>query len=180
MHRSDRIHPRTSVIRGAHRGSFVCLLVLTAVAVAASGAVAQTQGGGGPGEMRVLGGVGKLTGRSGSTLEIEGFAGTTKVLVTSSTKYRQTEATDASAITKGACIRVSGDGDTAEAVAATSVAVLDNAQMCNMRRNAGTRTFPNGGDATNGGELPSGAEVPNGGSLPADGAGGRSDRSVGA
>jgi len=154
-----------------------CLLVVTIVAIATSGAVAQTQGGDGPGEMRVLGGAGKLTGRSGSTLEIEGFAGTTRVLVTSATKYRQTEATDASAIRKGACIRVSGDGDTSKALAATSVSVLDRAQMCNLQRNAGTRTFPNGGDVTNGGqlpnggELPSGAEVPNGGSLPADGAG---------
>src|SRR3954470_8941915 len=116
MHRIDRICLRTSVIPRVRRVSVACVLTLTAVAVAASGAVAQTQGGGGPGEMRVLGGAGKLTGRSGSTLELEGFAGTTKVLVTSSTKYRRTEATDASAITKGACIRVGTDGETSEVV----------------------------------------------------------------
>ncbi len=51
---------------------------------------AATSGGG-----NGFGGSGKLTGRSGSTLEVEGFTGTTKVIVTSSTKYRQTEDTDA-------------------------------------------------------------------------------------
>jgi hypothetical protein len=156
----------TSIARCARRISVVGLLVLTAAVGAASSAVAQTGGGGGPGAMRVLGGVGKLTGRSGSTLELEGFTGTTKVIVTSSTKYRQTEDTDATAITKGACIRVSGDGDTTKAFDATSVSVLDRADMCKAQRATRSGDFPDGGQGPEGRQLPEGGALPNGGSLP--------------
>jgi hypothetical protein len=116
--------------------------------------------------MRVLGGMGKLTGRSGSTLELEGFTGTTKVIVTSATKYRQTAATDATAITKGACIRVSGDGDTTKAFDATSVSVLDRADMCKARRATRSGDVPDGGKGPEGGRLPEGGALPNGAAPP--------------
>jgi len=165
--------PRRLARRGC-RVAATCALALALVVVAATGAFAQAQGGA-PGGFGGAGGSGKLTGRSGSTLELEGFTGTTKVIVTSSTKYRQTENTDTSAITKGACIRVRGDGDTSKAVAATTVAVLDSTQTCNVRPTARGGSFPNGGNPPAGGELPNGGslpnvgELPNGGSLPSGG-----------
>ncbi len=162
MHRFDRSQAHHRVVRRARRAASASALALALVAVAATGAFAQTQGGG-PGG---LGGSGTLTGRSGSTLEIEGFMGTTKVIVNSSTEYRQTADTDATAITKGACIRVSGDGDTSKAVDATTVAVLDSAQMCSARRTTRGGSFPNGGNPPNGGSLPNGGSFPNGGSPP--------------
>ena len=150
-------------------------LAITVVAFTASTVFAQTQGGGGPGGIRVLGGAGRLVSRSGSTLELEGPMGTSKVIVTSSTDYRRTEDTDASAITKGSCVRVTGEGETTTAVAATSVAVLDDAEMCNAQRTTGNRTVPGGAsgpevrELPNGGSLPNGAQFPDG-AAPPDGA----------
>ena len=181
MQRSDRSRPGKSFVRHTRRVTRAVVLGFGLVAVTATGAFAQAQGGG-PGGFGGLGASGKLTGKSGSTLQIEGFTGTTKVIVTSSTKYRQTEDTDASAITKGACIRVSGDGDTSTAIDATRVSVLDSAQTCKARGNPGRGTngggnlpnggsLPEGGSLPNGGSLPEGGSLPNGGSLPSGGSG---------
>jgi hypothetical protein len=142
--------------------------------VVASGTVAsaQTAGGG----FARFGGSGKLTARSGSTLELQGFSGnTSKVIVTSSTKYRQIAGTDASAITKGACVRVASDDSSSTSttkVSASQVTVLDGTQQCAARTSRGN--FPNrraaNGEAPSGGSLPDAASLPEGGSAPNGGA----------
>jgi hypothetical protein len=154
-------------------GATVCL----AVGLALAPATAQTTGGqrGFPG----LGGSGELVSRSGSTLEIESPQGaTSKVIVNSSTDYRRVEATDDSAITKGACVRVAGDGSVDEGIAATSVTVLDGAQACStqaggvpggQRPDMGDRptgSMPEGGFPGNGGSLPEGRTPPDGATPP--------------
>ncbi len=117
---------------------------------------------------------GKLTGISGSTLQVEGPNGTSKVIVTKRTEYRRTATTDVSSIKKGACVRVTGTGDTSEGITATSVAIQDGADACDqsMQRPGG---FPGGqgnqaggGDGSNGNRPtpPNGGSLPSGGSLP--------------
>ena len=63
---------------------------------------------------------GQLVSRSGATLDIKGFNGDSKVIVTSSTKYQQTQTADASAVKVGACIRVTGTGSASKGITATS------------------------------------------------------------
>ncbi len=117
---------------------------------------------------------GELTAISGSTLQIEGFTGTSKVIVTSQTKYRTTATTDVSSITKGACVRVTGTGDTSEGLTATSIAIQDGSQACNQSAQ-GPGRFPGGqgnqggggsGSSGNRPSPPAGQTFPNGGSLP--------------
>jgi Domain of unknown function (DUF5666) len=129
---------------------------------------------------------GELTGISGSTLQIEGFNGTSKVIVTNQTEYRTTETTDASSITKGACVRVSGSGDAEDGIIATTVAIQDGSAACNQTvgnsqappgagngasgpTGANRPTPPGGQGFPTGGTLPNGGTFPNGGTLP-DGA----------
>lgn len=148
------------------------LVAALGAALVAAPASAQTTGGGfvGPG------GSGTLVARNGSTLQIEAFTGTTsKVIVTGSTEYRQVEDTDSTAITKGACVQVNGEGSTAEGIDATTVEVVDADQCASPRAAAGGGRpggfpgggqIPNGGTLPDGGSLPSGGPLPNGGSLP--------------
>lgn len=156
-------HGRSAQRRVVRRLLGIGALALAAVTTTPTLAGAQTTRGGG-----FPGGSGTLIGRSGSTLQIEGFAGTSKVLVTSTTQYRQVEDTDSSAITKGACIRVTGSGTTSEGITATSVTVLDDKQACSANANAGRGGggFPGGGQPPNGGSLPNGGTFPDRGSLP--------------
>jgi hypothetical protein len=110
------------------------------VAVAASPALgattAQTQG-------NLPFARGMLVSRSGSTLDLQGFNGDTKVIVTSSTKYAQTKTADGSAVTVGACVRVTGTGSASKGIAATAVAVTPAASNCT--RAGGPGAFPGGG-----------------------------------
>ena len=80
---------------------------------------------------------GQLVSRSGATLDIKGFNGDTKVIVTSSTKYQQTQSADASAVKVGACIRVTGTGSASKGITATTVALSPAASKCNSTAGAG-------------------------------------------
>jgi hypothetical protein len=160
------VKPASRFWRG---GRIAASIAVTGIVLLVAGpAGAQTGNGGFPFA------TGELTAISGSTLEVEGFTGTSKVIVTSQTKYRTTATTDVFSITKGACVRVSGTGDTSEGITATSIAIQDGSQACNQSMQ-GPGRFP-GGQGNQGGEgngssdnrpsPPAGQSLPNGGSLP--------------
>ena len=100
---------------------------------------------------------GQLVSRSGATLDIKGFNGDTKVIVTSSTKYQQTQTADASAVKVGACIRVTGTGSATKGITATTVALSPAASKCNTAgfggqfRNRNGAPNANRGNGSNGG-----------------------------
>jgi hypothetical protein len=118
---------RASTGRRLRRIALVPFAGAVAVAVAASPALgataAQTQG-------NQPFARGMLLSRSGSTLDLQGFNGDTKVIVTTSTKYAQTKAADSSAVTVGACVRVTGTGSASKGIAATTIAVSPAASNC--------------------------------------------------
>ena len=118
---------RASTGRRLRRAVLVPFAGVVAVAVAASPALgataAQTQG-------NLPFARGMLLSRSGSTLDLQGFNGDTKVIVTPSTKYSQTKTADSSAVTVGACVRVTGTGSASKGIAATTVAVSPAASNC--------------------------------------------------
>jgi hypothetical protein len=66
---------------------------------------------------------GTLTGMSGSTLQVQGRAGTTAVVVNGSTVYEQTKAATMSDVAAGDCIRAVGTGSTSTGIQATTVAL---------------------------------------------------------
>ena len=118
---------RATTGRRLRRAVLVPFAGAVAVAVAASPALgataAQTQG-------NLPFARGMLLSRSGSTLDLQGFNGDTKVIVTASTKYAQTKTADASAVTVGECVRVTGTGSASKGIAATTVAVSPAAAKC--------------------------------------------------
>jgi hypothetical protein len=129
--RNDQPAPASRQRSAPHRVARAALLtalgvgaVSLAAAPAYAAAPAQTTPGNAPFAS------GKLVSRSGSTLDIQGFAGDSKVIVTSSTKYQQTGTADPSAVTKGSCVRVTGTGSTSKGIAATSVSVTPAASKC--------------------------------------------------
>jgi hypothetical protein len=181
--RTEPTSTRRRAMRVAAAVASTAIVLLVAVP-----AGAQTANGGFPFA------AGELTGISGSTLQIEGFNGTSKVIVTSQTEYRTTESTDPSSITKGACVRVSGSADAEDGITATVVAIQDGSAACNQTVGNGqappgagnggsgstgaNRPTPPGGQGfPNGGTLPNGGTPPNGGTLPDGAAPG--DRPVG-
>ncbi len=134
---------RVLALRAGTRAACLAALGIATVSLVAAPASATT-----PTQTRPAGGApfasGKLASRSGSTLDIQGFNGDTKVIVTDSTKYRQTETTDGSAVKKGACVRVAGTGSTSKGIAATTVTVMDASSDCT--RAGGRFGGPQGGN----------------------------------
>ena len=155
-------------VGGRRRRVAAGIAVAAVTLLFAAPAGAQTAGGGIPFA------VGKLTGISGSTLQIEGLNGASKVIVTSRTKYRTTATTDVSSIKKGACVRVTGTGDTSEGITATNVAIQEGSDACSRsgQRPGGFQGGPGnqaGGGSDSAGNRqmpPAGQTLPNGGSLP--------------
>ena len=97
--------------RGPVRLACVSVAGIVAAGLAAGPAVAATAA-------QIPGGApfagGKLVSRSGSTLDLQNANGETKVIVTSSTKYRETKVADSTAVIVGACVRVVGTGSTSK------------------------------------------------------------------
>jgi hypothetical protein len=165
--------------RGGRRALAVAtpIVAVTAVlALTAGVAAAQTANQGRPPFAS-----GTLQSVSGSTLQVDGFNGTTTVVVTSSTKYEQTKAATTAVIAKGECVRVSGTGSVTAGIQAATVSVTTpSSKGCtqptgfgNRRGNgngtgASGRTFPNRGSRPTGGALPNGAPIPTGGTRPTD------------
>lgn len=165
------------------RGAVAALALSAAAALGAPAAVAQTNGQGAPPFAS-----GTLSSLSGSTLQVQGPTGTTKVVVTKSTEYRQEKSATGSDIAAGDCVRVFGTGSTADGIQATTVSVQKpTAKGCTARQgqngrsrfgNGGPRGdgqfqpsanapsgAPNGLGAPNGQGTPSGSSTPGGGNM---------------
>lgn len=109
--------------RRLRRAALVPAIGALAVALAAAPGGAQTRG-------NLPFARGQLVGRSGATLDIQGFNGDSKVIVTSSTKYEQMQTADATAVKVGQCIRVTGTGSASTGITATSVALSPAPSSC--------------------------------------------------
>jgi hypothetical protein len=112
------------------RAVFVAAVGAAAVALAAAPGGAQTQ-------PNLPFARGQLVSKSGATLDIQGFNGDSKVIVTGSTKYQQMQSADASAVKVGECVRVTGTGSASKGIAATNVALSPAASKCTRATGAG-------------------------------------------
>jgi hypothetical protein len=124
-------------------GSLVGVAAVALAAAPAFGASAdQTPSGGAAPFAR-----GTLVSRSGSTLDLQGNNGDTKVIVTTSTKYAQTKTADTTAVITGSCVRVIGTGSAAKGIAAQTVAVSPGTSSCTtgLGGGGGGGAFPGGG-----------------------------------
>jgi hypothetical protein len=118
----------------------VAVVALTVVATPVLAATTEpTQGGAAPFAS------GTLASLSGSTLDITNTRGDTKVIVNSSTKYQETKTVDASAVTVGECIRVTGTGSASKGIAANSVAVSAGTSKCTQSGGPGRTGAARGG-----------------------------------
>jgi hypothetical protein len=128
------------------RAATIPVIGAAALALAASPGAAQTQ------QPNLPFARGQLVSRSGSTLDIQGFNGDSKVIVTGSTKYQQTQTADPSAVKVGACIRVTGTGSASKGITATSVALTPAQSNCTRTAGAGAfgGRFRNGNGGANG------------------------------
>ncbi|HXY91262.1 MAG TPA: DUF5666 domain-containing protein [Acidimicrobiia bacterium] len=116
---------------------------------------------------------GMVSDISGSTLDLNGRLGTSKVVVTSSTAYTQVESASTSDIATGDCVRAIGTGSAASGITATTVSLTKpTSKGCTTPRagnfrgqgpNTGTgRRFGNG-TGPNGGTGQASPNAPSGG-----------------
>jgi hypothetical protein len=177
-------HPnRASTRRAAGRALAGAVpAVVAVIAFTAAPAGAQTANGGRPPFAS-----GMLQSISGSTLQVDGFNGTTSVVVTKSTKYTQTKSVTSSAITTNDCVRVVGTGSDSAGIQANTVAVSSpsskgctlgqfggrgagsgNGQRPDFRGNGATGNGATGNAGTGGNDTTRPSLPANGGTRPAN------------
>jgi len=115
--------------------SLLVLIASATLAIAADSAVAQTTN---PGPFPFA--TGMLASVSGSTLEVQGRNGESKVVVTGSTAYQQTKPAAPTDIATGDCVQAIGTGSTTSGIQATTLVISKpSSSGCAERRPTGFR-----------------------------------------